>query len=91
MSKFSFGRYLSLALVLALVLTASFVSSRQAGAGGETDLGHAIAVQEAHTDRLMAIDGVIGTAVGAGSGGGHVILALMTAQGVKGSLVQLTE
>ena len=84
MSKFSFGRYLSLALVLALVLTASFVSSRQAGAGGETDLGHAIAVQEAHTDRLMAIDGVIGTAVGAGSGGGHVILALMTAQGVKG-------
>jgi hypothetical protein len=32
----------------------------------------------------MAIDGVIGTAVGAGSGGGHVILALTTAQGVKG-------
>ena len=84
MSKFSFGRYLSLALVLALVLTASFGSSRQAAAGGETDLGHAIAVQEAHTDRLIAIDGVIGTAVGAGSGGGHVILALMTAQGVKG-------
>jgi hypothetical protein len=84
MSKFSFGRYLSLALVLALVLTASFGSSRQAAAGGETDLGHAIAVQEAHTDRLIAIDGVIGTAVGAGSGGGHVILALTTAQGVKG-------
>ena len=84
MFKQPFRRYLSLALVLALVLTASFGSSGQAAAAGETDLGRAIAAQEAHTDALMAIDGVIGTAVGRGAGGGHVVLALTTAAGISG-------
>ncbi|MCH7984748.1 MAG: hypothetical protein IIC28_12350, partial [Chloroflexi bacterium] len=84
MFKQPFRRYLSLALVLALVLTASFGSSGQAAAAGETDLGRAIAAQEAHTDALMAIDGVIGTAVGRGAGGGHIVLALTTATGISG-------
>ncbi|MCH8911809.1 MAG: carboxypeptidase regulatory-like domain-containing protein [Chloroflexi bacterium] len=84
MFKRPFRRHLSLALVLALVLMASFGSSGQAAAAGETDLGRAIAAQEAHTDALMAIDGVIGTAVGRGTGGGHIVLALTTAGGIPG-------
>lgn len=84
MFNFSIRRYLSLALVLALVLIASFGGSDQASAAGEAGLSAAIAAQEAHTDRLMAIDGVIGTAVGAGNGGGHVVLALTTTGGVRG-------
>ena len=84
MFKRPFRRHLSLALVLALVLMASFGSSGQAAAAGETDLGRAIAAQEAHTDALMAIDGVIGTAVGRGTGGGHIVLTLTTAAGISG-------
>jgi len=34
----------------------------------------------------MSIDGVIGTAAGKGVGGGHIVLALTTAEGVKGLL-----
>ena len=84
MFKHLIRRYLSLALILALVLAASFGSPGQAAAAGETDLGRAIAAQEKHTDALMAIDGVIGTAVGRGNGGGHVVLALTTSAGVSG-------
>lgn len=84
MFQFSMRRYLSLALVLALVLVASFGSSGHASAAGETNLGNAIAIQNANTARLMAIDGVIGTAVGRGGGGGHVVIALTTSEGVKG-------
>ena len=84
MFKHLFRRYLPLTLILALVLTASFGSTGEAAAAGEVGLGRAIAAQEAHTDALMAIDGVIGTAVGRGSGGGHVVLALTTASGVSG-------
>jgi len=84
MFKFSFRRFLSLSLILALVLTASFGSSGQAAAAGEVGLAKAIAAQEAHTNSIMSIDGVIGTAVGRGAGGGHIVLALTTAQGVRG-------
>ncbi len=84
MFKLSIRRYLSLALVLALVLTASIGSLGQASAAGEVGLARAIAAQEANSDSIMSIDGVIGTAIGNGSGGGHIVLALTTAQGVKG-------
>ena len=84
MFKHLFRRYLPLALILALVLTASFGSTGEAAAAGEVGLARAIAAQEANTSSLMAIDGVIGTAVGRGSGGGHVVLALTTASGVSG-------
>ena len=77
-------RVLPLALVFALLLTMSFGSSDEASAAGETNLGRAIAAQNANTNALMAIDGVIGTAVGRGTGGGHVVLALTTAGGVRG-------
>ncbi|HIF72971.1 MAG TPA: hypothetical protein EYQ61_10510 [Dehalococcoidia bacterium] len=86
MFKFSIHRVISLALalVLALVLVASFGNLGGATAAGETDLGNAIAIQNANTGSLMAIDGVIGTGVGRGGGGGHVILALTTDAGVRG-------
>mgnify|MGYP000639104449 CR=1 FL=1 len=76
MFKFSVRKYLSLVFVLALVLTASFGSSDSASAAGEVGLARAIAAQEAHTNSLMEIEGVVGTAVGVGSGNGHVVLAL---------------
>jgi len=41
-------------------------------------------VQERHTDRLMAIDGVVGTAVGLGDGAGHAVLVLLERPGVGG-------
>jgi hypothetical protein len=76
--------FIALGLVLALVATAVFGGNDQAAAAGETDLGRAIAAQEANTAALMAIDGVIGTAVGQGSGGGHIVLALTERGGVTG-------
>jgi len=76
--------FIALGLVLALIVTAVFGGNDQASAAGETDLGRAIAAQEANTVALMAIDGVIGTAVGQGSGGGHVVLALTERGGVSG-------
>jgi hypothetical protein len=44
----------------------------------------AMAVQEANTERLMAIDGVVGTAVGADAGGRAVIRVLTKQPGVAG-------
>lgn len=80
----SIRRFLSLAFVLALVLTASVGSLSNASAAGEVGLARAIAAQESNTSSLMAVDGVIGTAVGKGGGGGHIVLALTTAEGVQG-------
>ena len=81
MFKHLFRRYLSIALVLALVLFASFGSLDDAAAAGETDLGRAIAAQEAHTDALMAIDGVVGTAVAVGAAQAAVLTGASTAGG----------
>ena len=47
-------------------------------------LARAIEVQEAHTDALMAITGVVGTAVGRSAGGAPVVLALTEEPGVVG-------
>jgi len=43
---------------------------------GPPDFALAIAAQQAHTDRLLAQPGVVGTAVGLGSGGSPVVLIL---------------
>jgi hypothetical protein len=79
-----YRRYLSILAVLALVLVATLGGSNQASAAGESGLAQAIAAQERNTDSLLAIDGVIGTAVGQGNAGGHVVLALTTSAGVRG-------
>ena len=42
------------------------------------------AVQEAHTDALMARPGVVGTAIGAGQGGQLVVVVLLERPGVAG-------
>ena len=47
-------------------------------------LDRAIEVQEAHTDALIAITGVVGTAVGRSAGGAPVVLALTEEPGVAG-------
>ncbi len=53
-------------------------------AGDPPGLARAIAAQEAHTDALMAKEGVVGTAVGLGEDGKPVILILTEASGVAG-------
>ena len=47
-------------------------------------LDRAIEAQERHTDALMAIEGVVGTAVGRSAGGAPVVLALTEEPGVAG-------
>lgn len=42
------------------------------------------AVQEAHTNRLMAVKGVVGTAIGLDESGGHVVAVLLERPGVQG-------
>ncbi|NQW17543.1 MAG: carboxypeptidase regulatory-like domain-containing protein [Chloroflexi bacterium] len=79
-----YRRFLSILAVLAVVLVATLGGSNHAAAAGESGLARAIAAQEANTDTLLAIDGVIGTAVGQAESGGHVVLALTTAAGVRG-------
>jgi len=41
-------------------------------------------VQERHTERLMAIDGVVGTGVGLDEGRGHAVLVLLERPGIGG-------
>ena len=50
----------------------------------ETAFERVRAVQEAHTNRLMAIKGVAGTAVGLDAGNAHVIKVLLEKPGVAG-------
>ena len=63
---------LATSVVLFVVLVAGLVS-----AGGPPSappgLARAIAVHEAHADRLHASPGVVGTAVGLGADGRHVV------------------
>ena len=70
-------------LMLFVVLLAGLVS-----AGGPPSappgLERAIAAQEAHTDRLLARSGVLGTAVGLGADGRHVVKIYVESAGVPG-------
>jgi hypothetical protein len=50
----------------------------------QQDLGRAIAAKESHTDRLLAIPGVMGTAVGLTASGDPAVLIFTKAPGVAG-------
>ena len=70
--------------VLAVLLAITAIS-----AGGPPDgapgLDRAIAAQEAHTDRLLANAGVVGTSVGLG-GGGQAVVQIYTKSAKVGGL-----
>ena len=53
-------------------------------AGDPPGLARAIAAQEAHTDALLAVDGVVGTAVGLSPSGKHQVLIFTESAGVTG-------
>ena len=76
----------ALVAVLATVLALLMVGPAFAGghAGDPPGLARAIAAQEAHTDALMAKEGVVGTAVGLGPNGSPVVLILTERAGVAG-------
>ena len=84
MFKHIIRRYLSLALVLVLVLAASVGTVQTAVASGDNGLEKAIAAQEAHTDALLSISGVNGTAVGFDARGVAIVLVLTEEPGVSG-------
>jgi len=50
----------------------------------ETAFERVKAVQERHTDTLMAIKGVVGTAVGLDESNGHVVIVLVEKEGLAG-------
>lgn len=50
----------------------------------ETAFERVRAVQERHTDSLMAMKGVVGTAVGLDGSNGHVVIVLVEKEGVAG-------
>ncbi len=82
--RFRFPTLLALAVAL---IALGILSSGGAGAAGPPDgngLDHAIAVQERHTDALMAKEGVVGTAVGHGANGVTVVLVFTEEPGVAG-------
>ena len=55
------------------------------GAGeGDPGLEKALAAQEKHTDSLMEIEGVVGTAVGQGANGQGAVFVFAATRGVKG-------
>ncbi len=56
----------------------------QAVALSAGDLGKVMAIQDRHTDRLMAIDGVVGTATGLSAAGKPVVKVLLEREGVVG-------
>ena len=71
----------------AALVALALVFSGGAGAAGPPDgngLDHAIAIQEAHTDRLMAMSGVVGTGVGVGADGQPVIRVYVLSGAVTG-------
>ncbi|MCJ7676059.1 MAG: hypothetical protein MUO33_13040, partial [Sedimentisphaerales bacterium] len=74
-----------LLLVVVAVFGLLVLSSMLSAQGRSQDAFERVKeVQEKHTDRLMAIDGVVGTAVGLGDGAGHAVLVLLERPGVGG-------
>ena len=70
-------------VMLFIVLVAGLVSA-QGPPSAPPGLARAIAAQEAHTDRLLASPGVIGTAVGSGADGRPVVKIYVESAGVPG-------
>ena len=84
MFKHLIRRYVSLALVLALVFAASLGSTQTLVGSGENGLEKAIAAQEAHNGALFGIDGVVGTGVGLDDDGNPVVVVFTETAGVTG-------
>ena len=79
-------KLLSLGSLIAVVLLAALATSPiygQAGRGGQ-GLETAIAAQEDHTDFLLSISGVVGTAVGYNADGAPAVLIFTEAAGIPG-------
>ena len=81
-------RFLTLLALAAALITLGILSSGSAvNAAGPPDgngLDHAIAVQDRHTDALLARAGVVGTGVGLGADGQPVIVIYAQPAGVAG-------
>ena len=70
-------------LLLAVFALAALAGSPVYG-GGDNGLEKAKQAQERHTDDLLAISGVVGTAVGHGSQGRPAVFVLTEQAGVRG-------
>ena len=83
--RFRFPILLALAVALiALALVSSDSGTAASGPPDGNGLNHAIAVQEANTDALMAKEGVVGTAVGLGANGVAAVVVFTEEPGVAG-------
>lgn len=79
-------KLLSLGSLIAVVLLVALATSPiygQTGGGGQ-GLETAIAAQEGHTDFLLSISGVVGTAVGYNADGAPAVLIFTEAAGIPG-------
>ena len=79
-------RILSRILLVVVAIFGLFVLSGVLLAQGnsETAFERVKAVQERHTDTLMGIKGVVGTAVGLDEANGHVVIVLVEKEGLAG-------
>ena len=78
-------RLIPLGLLISVVLIGALAAMPVFGAGnGDQGLENALAAQEKHTDSLMEIEGVVGTAVGHGAQGNGAVFVFAAARGVKG-------
>jgi len=74
------GIFVSIGLLIALALSPAFAQPAFVPPG----LDRAIEAQERHTDDLLGIQGVVGTAVGLGADGGAVVKIYTERSGVAG-------
>ena len=78
-------KLISLGIVIGLLTLLAVIPVAAGGhAGDPPGLAKAIAAQEAHTDALLATDGVVGTGVGLASDGKHQVLIFTESAGVAG-------
>jgi len=79
-------RILSRILLVVVAILGLFVLSGVLLAQGNSDTAfeRVKAVQERHTDTLMGIKGVVGTAVGLDGSNGHVVIVLVEKEGLVG-------
>ncbi len=80
MSRRRWFQVLIATIVTAFLLAFSGIASAQGNSANAFE--RVKEVQERHTDRLMELDGVVGTAVGSDEKGGHAVLVLLERPGV---------
>jgi hypothetical protein len=86
-------RFVGRGLLTAIFILGLFVLPTVLSAQGNSDWAfeRVKEVQEAHTSTLMAIPGVVGTAIGAGQGNDLAVLVLVERAGVPGIAKKLEE